>query len=59
MLTMGEIYGSLSYVQTHPDRMRRTVAAMCLDTPASSYDIAGSEYTFYMNPHVGNHTWMH
>ena len=23
-----------------------------MDTPAASYDIAGTEYTFYMNPHV-------
>ena len=26
---------------------------MCVDTPAASYDLAGTEYTFYMNPHVG------
>ena len=25
---------------------------MCVDTPAASYDLAGTEYTFYMNPHV-------
>jgi hypothetical protein len=25
---------------------------MCVDTPAASYEIAGTEYTFYMNPHV-------
>ena len=28
--------------------IRRTVAAMCVDTPAASYDLAGTEYTFYM-----------
>ena len=33
--------------------MRATVAAMCLDTPASPYELAGTEYTFYMNPHAG------
>src|SRR5256714_1997439 len=52
LLTMGELYGSMYYVETHPDRIRRTVAAMCMDTPAASYDLAGTEYTFYMNPHA-------
>src|SRR5205807_5844017 len=32
--------------------IRRTVAALCMDTPAASYDLAGTEYTFYMNPHA-------
>jgi len=53
VLLMGEMYGSMHYVSTHPDRMSRTVAAMAVDTPASSYDLAGTEYTFYMNPHSG------
>jgi Peptidase family M28 len=52
LLTMGELYGSMYYVEKHPDRVRRTVAALCMDTPAASYDLAGTEYTFYMNPHV-------
>jgi len=52
ILVMGELYGSMHYIATHPDRMRRTVAAMCMDTPAASYGLAGTEYTFYMNPHV-------
>ena len=52
LLTMGELYGSMYYVETHSDRIRRTVAALCMDTPAASYDLAGTEYTFYMNPHV-------
>jgi hypothetical protein len=52
VLSMAEMYGSMNYVQTNPERIRRTVAAMCVDTPAASYDIAGTEYTFYMNPHV-------
>ena len=52
ILAMPEVYGSLYYAQTHPDRMRRTVAAMCVDTPAAPYGLAGTEYTFYMNPHV-------
>jgi len=52
LLTMGELYGSMHYLETHPDRIRRTVAALCMDTPAASYDLAGTEYTFYMNPHT-------
>jgi hypothetical protein len=52
VLSMGEMYGSMHYVAHNRDRIRRTVAAMCVDTPAASYDLAGTEYTFYMNPHV-------
>lgn len=56
-LAMGEMYGSMHYVTTHQDRMRRTVAALCLDTPAASYDLAGTEYTFHLNPHVAT-SWL-
>jgi hypothetical protein len=52
ILLMGEMYGSMAYVATHAERMHRTVAAMTMDTPAAPYDLAGTEYTFYMNPHV-------
>ncbi len=52
ILLMGEMYGSMAYVATHSERMHRTVAAMTVDTPAAPYDLAGTEYTFYMNPHV-------
>jgi len=52
LFIMGELYGSMHYVQTHREQFDRTVAALCMDTPAASYDIAGTEYTFYMNPHV-------
>jgi len=52
LLLMGEMYGSMHYVSTHNDRMRHTVAAMCVDTPASPYDLSETEYTFYMNPQV-------
>jgi hypothetical protein len=52
ILLMGEMYGSMPYVATHAERMRRTVAAMTVDTPAAPYDLAGTEYTFYMNPHA-------
>ena len=52
MLAMPEMYGSMHYVATHPDRMKQTVAAMCLDTPAGPQNLAGTEYTFYLNPHA-------
>jgi hypothetical protein len=52
ILTMGELYASMHYVQQNPDRIKRTVAAFCVDTPAASYDLAGTEYTFYLNPHA-------
>jgi hypothetical protein len=52
VLLMPELYGSLSYITHNQDRMRNTVAAMTVDTPAASYDLAGTEYTLYSNPHV-------
>ncbi len=52
ILSMGEMYGSMHYVEHNRRRIRRTVAAMCVDTPAASYELTGTEYTFYMNPHV-------
>jgi len=52
ILLMPELYGSLSYIRAHPQRMKKTVAAMTVDTPAASYGLAGTEYTFYMNPQV-------
>ena len=51
LLTMGELYGSMYYIERHPNRIRHTVAALCMDTPAAPYELAGTEYTFYMNPH--------
>jgi hypothetical protein len=52
VLLMPEVYGSLTYISANPERMKNTVAAMTVDTPAASYDLAGTEYTLYMNPHV-------
>ncbi|MEO7144556.1 MAG: M28 family peptidase, partial [Bryobacteraceae bacterium] len=52
IMTTGEMYGTMPYVQSHMERMHRTVAAMCLDTPASAYEMSGTEYTFYMDPHA-------
>ncbi len=51
-LSMGEVYGSMHYVAHNPDRIRRTVAAICVDTPAAAYELAGTEFSFYMNPHI-------
>jgi hypothetical protein len=52
ILLMPEMYGSLSYIVGHPERMKHTVAAMTVDTPAGPYQMADTEYTFYMNPQV-------
>lgn len=51
ILALGECYGSMHYLATNPERVKNTVAALCLDTPAAPYDLAGTEYTWYMNPH--------
>jgi hypothetical protein len=51
MLAMGELYASMHYVASNPERIKRTIAAFCLDTPAASYNAKGTEYTFYLNPH--------
>ncbi len=52
ILLMPELYGSLSYFSENSERIKHTVAAMTVDTPAASYDLAGTEYTFHLNPHV-------
>jgi len=52
MLAMGELYASLHYIVNNKERIGRTVGAMCLDTPAGFYHFAGTEYTFYLNPHT-------
>jgi hypothetical protein len=57
LLVMGEMYGSMDFIAKHPDRIRNTVAAMCLDAPAAAYEIPGTEYSFYMNPHVSS-SWV-
>ncbi len=52
ILAMGEMYPSMHYVATHSERMRNTVAALCIDAAAASYGLAGTEYTFRANPEV-------
>ncbi|HEV2498108.1 MAG TPA: M28 family peptidase [Terriglobia bacterium] len=54
ILAAPEMYGSMHYVATHPERMRRTIAAMTVDTPAGPYDVAGTEYTFSVDPLVAS-----
>ena len=54
ILAMPEMYGSMPYIANHRDRIKRTIAALCLDTPAGKYDMQGTEYTFYMNPEVAS-----
>src|SRR5712692_2881971 len=51
VLAMGECYGSMHYLASNPERVKRTMAAMCVDTPAGPYHLAGTEYTWYLNPH--------
>ena len=53
ILAMGEMYGSMHYLATNPERVKKTVAAICLDTPAAAYEMKSTEYSFYMNPHSG------
>ena len=52
ILLMPELYGSMSYLCSHPEQRKQTLAAMTVDTPAAPYALAGTEYTFYMNPQV-------
>ncbi len=54
ILAMPELYGSMPYIANHRERIQRTIAAWCLDTPAGQYDMQGTEYTFYMNPEVAS-----
>jgi hypothetical protein len=48
---MGECYGTNYYLQENAARVKRTVAAMCIDSPAGLQNLAGTEYTWIMNPH--------
>ena len=52
VLGMGECYGTLAYFEHHKERMKRTVAAMCIDSPAALQTLSGTEYTWVLNPHV-------
>ncbi len=53
ILAMGELYPTMHYLATYPERSRNTVAAWCVDTPAAPYELAGTEYSFHLNPDIG------
>ncbi len=53
ILLMPEMYGSMHWVASNPKIVRRTRAAIAVDTPAGPYEMAGTEYTFHLNPHAG------
>lgn len=50
VLGMAECYGMLHYLEEHKERASRTVAAMCIDAPAGQQNLAGTEYTWVLNP---------
>lgn len=51
VLGMGECYGTMYYLEHNRDRVARTIAAMCIDSPAGLQNLAGTEYTWILNPH--------
>jgi hypothetical protein len=57
ILAMPELYASMHYIAQNQERIRNTVAAFCLDTPAAPYQMAGTEYTFHLNPGAGK-SWV-
>ncbi|HZO53108.1 MAG TPA: M28 family peptidase [Bryobacteraceae bacterium] len=50
VLAMGECYGTMHYLQNNKERVKRTIAAMCIDSPAGPQNMAMTEYTWIMNP---------
>jgi hypothetical protein len=51
VLGMGECYGTMYYLEHNRERVKRTIAAMCIDSPAGLQNLAGTELTWIMNPH--------
>jgi hypothetical protein len=51
VLGMGECYGTMYYLEHNKERVKRTIAAMCIDSPAGLQNLAGTEYTWILNPH--------
>ena len=49
VLAMGECYGTMSYLEGNPERVKRTIAAMCIDSPAGPQNLAMTEYTWIIN----------
>ncbi|HYK89540.1 MAG TPA: DUF4910 domain-containing protein [Acidobacteriota bacterium] len=52
ILAMPELYGSMHYVANNPERIKRTIGAICVDTGAGPYELSGTEFNFRMNPDV-------
>jgi hypothetical protein len=50
VLGMAECYGLLHYLEQNKERAKRTAAAMCIDSPAGQQTLAGTEYTWVLNP---------
>ena len=50
VLGMGECYGTMYYLEHNKDRVKRTVAAMCIDSPAGLQNLSGTEHTWILNP---------
>lgn len=53
VLGMGECYGTMHYLENNKERVKRTIAAMCIDSPAGPQNMAMTEYTWIMNPDSG------
>jgi hypothetical protein len=52
ILAMPELYGSMHYVASNPERIKKTMGAICVDSAAGPYEMSGTEYYFRMNPDV-------
>jgi hypothetical protein len=50
ILAMGERYGTLHYLYAHQDRVKKTIAGMCIDSPAGFQNLAGTEFNWVLNP---------
>lgn len=50
ILGMGERYGTLAYLYAHQDRVKRTIAGMCIDSPAGFQSLAGTQFNWVLNP---------
>jgi hypothetical protein len=50
ILGMGERYGTLGYLYANQDRVKRTIAGMCIDSPAGFQNLAGTEFNWVLNP---------
>jgi len=51
VLGMGECYGTMYYLEHNAERVKHTIAAMCIDSPAGLQSLSGTEHTWILNPH--------